>query len=146
MGLPRPTHLWFATFFKALLVSRVAPGCPDQPVARVPGHSVCTAKQVQVSIRRIQYEKAWSTVQEMQTNDVVFEGQVVAVNRGGAIVLVEVHPSGVDFGCEPRSVHTGPKTSNRLARETVDILFQDVLAFPRDALAPHVSLFLPGRG
>ena len=46
--------------------------------------------QVQVSIRRIQYEKAWSKVEEMQANDVVFEGPVIAVNRGGAIVLVEV--------------------------------------------------------
>lgn len=45
--------------------------------------------QVQVSIRRIQYEKAWSKVEEMQANDVVFEGPVIAVNRGGAIVLVE---------------------------------------------------------
>lgn len=46
--------------------------------------------QVQVSIRRIQYEKAWSRVEEMQTEDVVFEGPIIAVNRGGAIVLVEV--------------------------------------------------------
>lgn len=46
--------------------------------------------QVQVSIRRIQYEKAWSKVEEMQTEDVVFEGPIIAVNRGGAIVLVEV--------------------------------------------------------
>ncbi|CAM9538396.1 unnamed protein product, partial [Hapterophycus canaliculatus] len=45
--------------------------------------------QVQVSIRRIQYEKAWSKVEEMQTEDVVFEGPIIAVNRGGAIVLVE---------------------------------------------------------
>lgn len=47
-------------------------------------------QKVQVSIRRIQYEKAWAKVQEMQANDVVFEGPVIAVNRGGAIVLVEV--------------------------------------------------------
>ena len=46
--------------------------------------------QVQVSVRRIQYEKAWSRVEEMQAEDVVFEGPIVAVNRGGAIVLVEV--------------------------------------------------------
>eukprot|EP00752_Nemacystus_decipiens_P017500 g15688.t1 len=45
--------------------------------------------QVNVSIRRIQYEKAWSKVEEMQAEDVVFEGPIVAVNRGGAIVLVE---------------------------------------------------------
>lgn len=47
-------------------------------------------KQVQVSIRRIQFEKAWETVQDMQTTDAVFEGPVIGVNRGGAIVLVEV--------------------------------------------------------
>lgn len=50
----------------------------------------CFFVQVQVSIRRIQYEKAWSKVEEMQTEDVVFEGPIIAVNRGGAIVLVEV--------------------------------------------------------
>lgn len=47
-------------------------------------------QQVQVSIRRIQYEKAWSKVEDMQAEDVVFEGPIIAVNRGGAIVLVEV--------------------------------------------------------
>ena len=47
-------------------------------------------EQVQVSIRRIQYEKAWAKVEEMQSEDVVFEGPIIAVNRGGAIVLVEV--------------------------------------------------------
>lgn len=46
--------------------------------------------QVQVSIRRIQFEQAWAKVQEMQTTDAVFEGPIVAVNRGGAIVMVEV--------------------------------------------------------
>ncbi|CAM9232418.1 unnamed protein product [Sphacelaria rigidula] len=45
--------------------------------------------QVQVSIRRIQFEQAWAKVQEMQTTDAVFEGPIVAVNRGGAIVMVE---------------------------------------------------------
>lgn len=50
---------------------------------------VCSL-QVQVSIRRIQYEKAWAKVEEMQAEDVVFEGPIIAVNRGGAIVLVEV--------------------------------------------------------
>lgn len=45
--------------------------------------------QVQVSTRRIEYEKAWEKVKEMQANDAVFEGPIVAINRGGAIVLVE---------------------------------------------------------
>ena len=47
-------------------------------------------KQVQVSTRRIEYERAWEKVKEMQANDAVFEGPVVGINRGGAIVLVEV--------------------------------------------------------
>lgn len=45
--------------------------------------------QLLVSIRRIQYRKAWETVVEMQDTDEVFEANVVAVNRGGAICLVE---------------------------------------------------------
>lgn len=45
--------------------------------------------QLLVSIRRIQYRKAWETVVEMQDADEVFEANVVAVNRGGAICLVE---------------------------------------------------------
>ncbi|CAM9471000.1 unnamed protein product [Discosporangium mesarthrocarpum] len=45
--------------------------------------------QVTVSIRRIQFQQAWERVQAMQANDAVFEGPVVSVNRGGAIVLVE---------------------------------------------------------
>lgn len=55
-----------------------------------PGNRLAHPEQVQVSIRRIQYEKAWTKVEEMQANDVVFEGSIVAVNRGGAIVLVQV--------------------------------------------------------
>lgn len=46
--------------------------------------------QVQVSIRRIQFEKAWEEVQQLQTSDAILEGPIVAVNRGGAIVLVKV--------------------------------------------------------
>merc|ERR1712241_1413144 len=42
-----------------------------------------------VSIRRIQYRSAWETILEMQANDSILEAEVVAVNRGGAICLVE---------------------------------------------------------
>lgn len=45
--------------------------------------------QLLVSIRRIQYRKAWETVTAMQETDDTFEANVVAVNRGGAICLVE---------------------------------------------------------
>merc|ERR1712232_1111953 len=45
--------------------------------------------QLLVSIKRIQYAQAWDKVIEMQTSDEVFDAEVVAVNRGGAICLVE---------------------------------------------------------
>ncbi len=45
--------------------------------------------QLLVSIRRIQYRAAWEKVLEMQDQDAVLEAEVVAVNRGGAICLVE---------------------------------------------------------
>jgi len=45
--------------------------------------------QLLVSIRRIQYRSAWETILEMQTNDAILEAEVVSVNRGGAICLVE---------------------------------------------------------
>jgi len=45
--------------------------------------------QLLVSVRRIQYREAWETVEAQQGKDEVFEAPVVAVNRGGAICLVE---------------------------------------------------------
>ena len=45
--------------------------------------------QLLVSIRRIQYRKAWDAVVTMQESDETFEAVVVAVNRGGAICLVQ---------------------------------------------------------
>ena len=44
--------------------------------------------QLLVSIRRIQYQQAWTSVAELQDSDEVFKAEVVAVNRGGAICLV----------------------------------------------------------
>jgi small subunit ribosomal protein S1 len=44
--------------------------------------------QLLVSIRRIQYRKAWETVLAVQDSDEVFMAPVIAVNRGGAICLV----------------------------------------------------------
>lgn len=45
--------------------------------------------QLLVSIRRIQYRAAWDKVVELQASDEVLEADVIAVNRGGAICLVE---------------------------------------------------------
>jgi len=45
--------------------------------------------QLLVSIKRIQYKKAWEVVQQLAGDDSVIEAPVVAVNRGGAICLVE---------------------------------------------------------
>lgn len=45
--------------------------------------------QLQVSIRRIEYRQAWERIVALQEEDEVFEAEVVAVNRGGAICLVE---------------------------------------------------------
>lgn len=44
--------------------------------------------QLIVSVRRIQYRQAWDTVTSMQGEDEVFEAEVVAINRGGAICMV----------------------------------------------------------
>jgi small subunit ribosomal protein S1 len=45
--------------------------------------------QLLVSVRRIQYREAWEKVVAQNAADDVFEAKVVAVNRGGAICLVE---------------------------------------------------------
>merc|ERR1712028_120420 len=45
--------------------------------------------QLLVSIRRIQYRSAWETILALQADDVILEAEVVSVNRGGAICLVE---------------------------------------------------------
>jgi len=45
--------------------------------------------QLLVSIRRIQYRSAWDTINKLQESDAIMEAEVVAVNRGGAICLVE---------------------------------------------------------
>ena len=45
--------------------------------------------QLLVSIKRLEYKRAWEAVTKMAEEDAAFEAQVVAVNRGGAICLVE---------------------------------------------------------
>lgn len=45
--------------------------------------------QLLVSIKRIQYKKAWDAITKLAEADAVIEAEVIAVNRGGAICLVE---------------------------------------------------------
>jgi len=45
--------------------------------------------QLLVSVKRIQYKAAWERVVARQADDEVFEAEVIAVNRGGAICSVE---------------------------------------------------------
>lgn len=45
--------------------------------------------QLLVSIKRIQYKKAWENVQQLAADDSVIEAPVIAVNRGGAICSVQ---------------------------------------------------------
>jgi small subunit ribosomal protein S1 len=45
--------------------------------------------QLLVSRRRIQYRAAWDTILGLQEEDAILEAQVIGVNRGGAICLVE---------------------------------------------------------
>jgi len=45
--------------------------------------------QLIVSIRRIQYKQAWEKIIALQAEDALMEAEVIAVNRGGAICLVE---------------------------------------------------------
>lgn len=45
--------------------------------------------QLLVSVRRIQYKKAWEAIAKLAEADAVIEAEVIAVNRGGAICLVE---------------------------------------------------------
>ena len=45
--------------------------------------------QLLVSIKRLEYKRAWEEVARLAEADETFEAQVVSVNRGGAICLVE---------------------------------------------------------
>lgn len=45
--------------------------------------------QLLVSIKRLQYKAAWETVKALAASDAVVTAEVVAVNRGGAICMVE---------------------------------------------------------
>ncbi len=45
--------------------------------------------QLRVSLRRIQYARAWERVAQLQAEDVTIEAEIISVNRGGCLVLVE---------------------------------------------------------
>jgi small subunit ribosomal protein S1 len=45
--------------------------------------------QLIVSLKRIQYKKAWEAITKLADEDAIIEAEVIAVNRGGAICLVE---------------------------------------------------------
>lgn len=45
--------------------------------------------QLKLSIRRIEYARAWERVSQMQAEDVTIHAEVVSVNRGGCMVMVE---------------------------------------------------------
>ena len=77
--------------------------------------------QLLVSVRRIQYRQAWEKVLAQQTEDEVFEAQVVAVNRGGAICLVQGLRAFL-----PGSHLTGQLPTEELIGQTLPLKFLEV--------------------
>jgi len=77
--------------------------------------------QLLVSVRRIQYREAWDTVKELQNTDEVFEATCIAVNRGGAICLVEGLRAFL-----PGSHLTGQLPTEDLIGQTLPLKFLEV--------------------
>jgi len=77
--------------------------------------------QLLVSIRRIEYREAWERIQALQEQDDVFEATVVAVNRGGAIALVEGLRAFL-----PGSHLTGALPDDDLIGQTIPLKFLEV--------------------
>jgi len=77
--------------------------------------------QLLVSIKRIQYREAWNTVLAKQNEDEVFEAVVIAVNRGGAICLVEGLRAFL-----PGSHLTGQLPSEDIIGQTLPLKFLEV--------------------
>jgi len=77
--------------------------------------------QLLVSIRRIQYRQAWDKVIAQQAEDEVFEAECVAVNRGGAICLVEGLRAFL-----PGSHLTGQLPTEELVGQTLPLKFLEV--------------------
>jgi len=77
--------------------------------------------QLLVSRKRIQYAAAWEKVTSLQDEDGVFDAQVVGVNRGGAICLVEGLRAFL-----PGSHLTGRLPDDSLVGETLPLKFLEV--------------------
>lgn len=45
--------------------------------------------QLKVSIRRIEFARAWERVSQLQAEDVTIQAEVISINRGGCLVMVE---------------------------------------------------------
>eukprot|EP00612_Vaucheria_litorea_P003346 CAMPEP_0171462592 /NCGR_PEP_ID=MMETSP0945-20130129/6567_1 /TAXON_ID=109269 /ORGANISM="Vaucheria litorea, Strain CCMP2940" /LENGTH=351 /DNA_ID=CAMNT_0011989147 /DNA_START=178 /DNA_END=1233 /DNA_ORIENTATION=- len=45
--------------------------------------------QVSVSVRRLQYDQSWEKVDSLYETDEVFEAEIISVNDGGAVALVQ---------------------------------------------------------
>ena len=45
--------------------------------------------QLKVSLRRIEYARAWERVAQLQAEDVTVHAEVISVNRGGCLVMLE---------------------------------------------------------
>lgn len=77
--------------------------------------------QLIVSVRRIQYRQAWEKVLAKQAEDEVFHAEVVAVNRGGAICLVDGLRAFL-----PGSHLTGQLPTEDLIGQTLPLKFLEV--------------------
>lgn len=77
--------------------------------------------QLLVSIRRIQYRQAWEKVIAQQAEDEVFEAEIIAVNRGGAIALVQGLRAFL-----PGSHLTGQLPTEELIGQTLPLKFLEV--------------------
>jgi len=77
--------------------------------------------QLIVSIKRLQYKLAWEKIQKLAEEDAVIEAKVVAVNRGGAICLVEGLRAFM-----PGSHLTGQLPDENLIGQTLPLKFLEV--------------------
>ena len=78
--------------------------------------------QVMVSLRRIAYEKAWEKLAELYAEDPVVDGTIVAVNRGGAIILVE----GLRAFCPGSHIMGSAIATEALIGKTLPVKFLEV--------------------
>ena len=77
--------------------------------------------QLLVSVKRIQYKAAWERVVARQADDEVFEAEVIAVNRGGAICSLEGLRAFL-----PGSHLTGMMPTEEIIGSTIPLKFLEV--------------------